>query len=82
MELCSVLYRLWWITSTVFPLVAGAFGPLANLASVCALVQTWRVYVPPGASEIHGDRVADPAWLVVDARPRRHYFYCPIRLVG
>ncbi|RPB13472.1 voltage-gated potassium channel [Morchella conica CCBAS932] len=64
MELCSVLYSLWWITSTVFPLVAGAFGPLANLASVCALVQTWRVYVPPGASEIHGDRVADPAWLL------------------
>lgn len=52
------------MTSTAFPLISGAFGPLANLASICALVQSWRVYIPPGGSEIHGDRVADPAWLL------------------
>ncbi|KIK65901.1 hypothetical protein GYMLUDRAFT_70161 [Collybiopsis luxurians FD-317 M1] len=54
----------WWFTSTAFPLVAGTFGPLANLFSVCALVQTWRVRVSDGESEDQGQRVMDPHWLV------------------
>ena len=51
--------RLWWFTSTVFPLLAGTFGPIANLFSVCAIAQTWR---------FHTDtlrRIPDPAWSVV-----------------
>ncbi|ESK88671.1 potassium channel [Moniliophthora roreri MCA 2997] len=47
----------WWLCSTVFPLIAGTLGPLANLFSVCALVQTWRI----GSN---GERIADPAWLI------------------
>ena len=50
---------LWWFTSVVFPLVAGTFGPIANLFSVCGLVQTWRVTKPSGS------RVRDPGWLGV-----------------
>lgn len=57
--------RRWWFTSTAFPLVAGTFGPLANLFSVCALVQTWRITIPEGETEAHGQRVKDPAWCVV-----------------
>ncbi|PPR00059.1 hypothetical protein CVT24_009012 [Panaeolus cyanescens] len=49
----------WWFTETAFPLIAGTFGPVANLFSVCALVWTWRVQVPDGG------RVPDPAWLTV-----------------
>ncbi|KAJ4485235.1 tandem pore domain K+ channel [Lentinula aciculospora] len=54
----------WWFTSTAFPLIAGTFGPLANLFSVCALVQTWRVKISDGESETQGQRISDPHWLV------------------
>ncbi|KAJ3850926.1 hypothetical protein EV368DRAFT_44245 [Lentinula lateritia] len=54
----------WWFTSTAFPLVAGTFGPLANLFSVCALVQTWRVKISGGESETQGQRISDPHWLI------------------
>ncbi|KAG6904972.1 hypothetical protein DXG01_005878 [Tephrocybe rancida] len=57
--------KRWWFTSTAFPLIAGTFGPLANLFSVCALVQTWRVAIPEGETETKGSRVSDPAWLLV-----------------
>ncbi|KAI5785856.1 hypothetical protein EDC01DRAFT_631774 [Geopyxis carbonaria] len=56
--------KRWWFTSTAFPLIAGTFGPLANLMSVCALVQSWRVEFTPGVPETEGARVADPAWLL------------------
>lgn len=49
---------LWWFTSTVFPLIAGTFGPIANLFSVCSIAQTWK---------FHTDtlrRIPDPAWVV------------------
>ncbi|KAJ3893408.1 hypothetical protein GG344DRAFT_43418 [Lentinula edodes] len=55
----------WWFTSTAFPLVAGTFGPLANLFSVCALVQTWRVQISGGESETQGQRISDPHWFVL-----------------
>ncbi|KAJ3921054.1 hypothetical protein F5877DRAFT_36851 [Lentinula edodes] len=55
----------WWFTSTAFPLVAGTFGPLANLFSVCALVQTWRVEISGGESETQGQRISDPHWSVL-----------------
>ena len=51
----SVL-RIWWFASVAFPLVAGTFGPIANLCSVCALVQRWRT------SWIDGEEVPDPPW--------------------
>lgn len=54
----------WWFMSTASPLIAGTFGPLANLMSVCALVQTWRVKIPPGDNETQGERISDPAWCV------------------
>ncbi|KAI9841648.1 MAG: Potassium channel [Sclerophora amabilis] len=54
----------WWFTSTAFPLVAGTFGPMASAFSVCALVQEWRVYLPPGQNEAHGLDVPDPKWLI------------------
>ncbi|KAJ3575501.1 hypothetical protein NP233_g1050 [Leucocoprinus birnbaumii] len=49
---------LWWFTSVAFPLIAGTFGPIANLFSICGLVQTWRVTKQSGA------RVGDPAWVL------------------
>ncbi|KAF8073335.1 hypothetical protein FPV67DRAFT_740612 [Lyophyllum atratum] len=56
--------KRWWFTSTAFPLIAGTFGPLANLFSVCGLVQTWRVAIPDGETEIAGTSVKDPPWLL------------------
>ncbi|KAF5360721.1 hypothetical protein D9756_004472 [Leucocoprinus leucothites] len=49
---------LWWFTSVSFPLIAGTFGPIANLFSICGLVQTWRIIKQDGA------RVRDPAWVL------------------
>ncbi|KAF2090437.1 voltage-gated potassium channel [Saccharata proteae CBS 121410] len=46
------------------PLIAGTFGPMANAFSICALVETWRVYIPPGSNETIGQRVEDPSWLL------------------
>ncbi|KAH6897751.1 potassium channel [Coprinopsis sp. MPI-PUGE-AT-0042] len=48
----------WWIVATGFPLLAGTFGPIANLFSVCALVQTWRI------DKNTGERISDPKWLL------------------
>ena len=52
----------WWFASTACPLIAGTFGPMANAFSICALVEKWRVYIPPGADEGHGIKVQDPKW--------------------
>ncbi|KZF20458.1 potassium channel-like protein [Xylona heveae TC161] len=54
----------WWFFSTAFPLIAGTFGPMASAFNLCALVESWRVYIPPGGSEIHGQTIADPKWLI------------------
>jgi potassium channel subfamily K, other eukaryote len=54
----------WWYASTVFPLSAGTFGPMANAFSICALVENWRVSIPPGGTEEHGIDITDPRWLV------------------
>lgn len=54
----------WWFASTAFPLLAGTFGPMASAFSVCALVENWRVVVPPGGNEAHGIDVKDPKWLI------------------
>lgn len=52
----------WWFASTACPLIAGTFGPIANALSICALVENWRVYIPPGSSEGYGQDISDPAW--------------------
>ncbi|EXJ89409.1 hypothetical protein A1O3_02476 [Capronia epimyces CBS 606.96] len=54
----------WWYASTAFPLVAGTFGPMASAFSICALVENWRVKIPPGGSEEHGIDIKDPSWLI------------------
>ncbi|KAH0558992.1 hypothetical protein GP486_004391 [Trichoglossum hirsutum] len=54
----------WWLASTVLPLVAGTFGPMANAFGICALAGSWRVSIPPGGTEEHGNGVTDPAWLI------------------
>ncbi|KAI9733421.1 MAG: Potassium channel [Cirrosporium novae-zelandiae] len=55
----------WWFASTAFPLVAGTFGPMASAFSICALVQNWRVKIPPGGVEEHGIDIKDPKWLII-----------------
>lgn len=60
----STMPTRWWYASTAFPLMAGTFGPMANAFSVCALVQNWRVEVPPGGTEEHGIDIKDPHWLI------------------
>jgi potassium channel subfamily K len=57
-------FSRWWFASTAFPLIAGTFGPMANAFSICALVQPWREYIPPGSSEAQGDYISDPHWYV------------------
>ncbi|KAL6712507.1 hypothetical protein ACN47E_000384 [Coniothyrium glycines] len=54
----------WWFASTASPLIAGTFGPMANAFSICALVEKWRVHIPPGSDEAHGTKIADPKWLI------------------
>jgi potassium channel subfamily K len=54
----------WWYASTGIPLIAGTFGPIANAFSVCALVEDWRVKIPPNGTEEHGIPIKDPKWCV------------------
>ncbi|KAJ9607368.1 hypothetical protein H2200_008441 [Cladophialophora chaetospira] len=54
----------WWYASTGIPLIAGTFGPMANAFSICALVENWRVRIPPGGTEEHGIDIKDPKWLI------------------
>ena len=58
----------WWYASTAFPLVAGTFGPMASAFSICALVENWRVKIPPGGTEEHGIDIKDPKWYTFDIR--------------
>ncbi|KAG7442346.1 voltage-gated potassium channel [Guyanagaster necrorhizus] len=55
----------WWFASVGVPMIAGTFGPVANLMSICALVQPWRVMIPPSETEGNGVPISDPAWLLV-----------------
>lgn len=72
----------WWYSSTAFPLLAGTFGPMANTFSVCALVQYWRVEIPPGGTEGHGKDIKDPKWCVNAMRIRKTLYTNPRRLLA
>jgi potassium channel subfamily K, other eukaryote len=52
----------WWWASTVFPLLAGTFGPMANAFSICALVESWREELSKSGTEEHGIKIKDPNW--------------------
>lgn len=54
----------WWFASTGVPLIACTIGPLANAFSLLALVEYWRVYIPPGQAEQDGIFMKDPGWLL------------------
>ncbi|KAI1619708.1 potassium channel-like protein [Exophiala viscosa] len=54
----------WWVLSTLFPLIAGTFGPLASTFNICALAITWRTTVAPNSPESEGTHISDPAWLL------------------
>jgi len=52
-------YSEYWLSTTGCPLIAATLGPVANLLSVCALVQSFRVDAKDRA-----DQEADPHWYV------------------
>ncbi|KAI9819614.1 MAG: Potassium channel [Pycnora praestabilis] len=54
----------WWFSSTLLPLVAGTFGPMASAFNICALAQDWRIVVDPSSSETEGMDISDPRWLI------------------
>ena len=54
----------WWFASTAFPLIAGTFGPMASAFNICALVEHWRVSMPPGQTQAQGTTIPDPQWLI------------------
>ncbi|KAJ6259602.1 hypothetical protein Dda_5240 [Drechslerella dactyloides] len=53
-----------WMFGTIFPLMSATLGPVANVMSICALVQPWRLHIPtkPGSSSQHADKLPDPSW--------------------
>lgn len=58
--------RRWWFITTLFPLIAGTFGPVATAFSICALTQSWRIIADPSSTtEQQGLQVSDPAWLII-----------------
>ena len=56
-------FRRWWFVTTLFPLFAGTFGPVATMFNICALTQTWRVVPQSSSKEQEGTAVQDPTWL-------------------
>lgn len=56
--------RRWWFITTLFPLIAGTFGPIATAFSICALTQSWRIIADPtNTTEQQGLEVSNPSWL-------------------
>jgi potassium channel subfamily K len=61
--------RDWWFASTAIPLIAATFGPLANVASIGALVTAWRIDLTdpsnpegPLLAQLDGQFIHDPNW--------------------
>lgn len=58
--------RRWWFITTLFPLVAGTFGPVGTAFSICALAQSWRIATDPNnTTEQQGLELSDPSWLTI-----------------
>nr|POF20121.1 outward-rectifier potassium channel tok1 [Quercus suber] len=54
----------WWMMSSLFPLIAGTFGPMASTFNICAIAIDWRVIVDSASEEAEGMKITDPRWLV------------------
>jgi len=57
----------WWLASTLFPLIAATFGPMASSFSICALASSWRVnLILPSAGDLQALPqeifLPDPTW--------------------
>lgn len=44
-------------------MIAGTLGPVASAFSICALVEKWRVVIPPGGDIASAYPIPDPDWL-------------------
>ncbi|KAI5959427.1 TOK1 [Candida pseudojiufengensis] len=47
-------FVMWFLISSYFPLIAACLGPLANMISIIALIQHWRM------DELTGELLPDP----------------------
>lgn len=54
----------WYMLATLFPLIAGTFGPMASMFNICAIAIPWRVIVSPQSEQSQGQHIDDPRWLV------------------
>lgn len=54
----------WWVICTLFPLIAGTFGPMASAFNICAVAIDWRIIVSETSDESEGTHITDPTWLV------------------
>lgn len=53
----------WYLSSTVFPLLAATFAPVASVFSICALSTGWRIVIQTNDSEeVEGPSRQDPGW--------------------
>nr|POE75552.1 outward-rectifier potassium channel tok1 [Quercus suber] len=50
--------------SSLFPLIAGTFGPMASAFNICALAIDWRLIIDSSSMESEGTKLSDPRWLV------------------
>ena len=57
----------WYFIATLFPLIAGCFGPMASMFNICAIAISWRLIVDPSSRESQGHHIPDPEWLVATA---------------
>ncbi|RMY05659.1 hypothetical protein D0868_06285 [Hortaea werneckii] len=54
----------WYMLATLFPLIAGTFGPMASMFNICAIAIPWRLIVDPDSPQSQGEHINDPRWLV------------------
>lgn len=52
------------VITTLFPLVAGTFGPMASMFNICAIAIPWRLVVLDNNDQAGGEHINDPTWLV------------------
>ena len=54
----------WYFIATLFPLIAGCFGPMASMFNICAVAIPWRLIVDSSSTQSEGQHIPDPEWLV------------------